>query len=77
VSTSNALPWPASPGAERVRRHRERQRNGHILFPLVLGSPAITALAELGWVADCDNRAAVITGFCAFVEAALDQRIAK
>ena len=63
-----------SPGAERMRRHRERRRAGKVCVLIELDPGTISGLVELGWLPgrQRDDRAAVIDGFCRFIGFALD-----
>ena len=65
---------PRSPGAERMKRVRERRRQGKICFLLELYPREISGLVELGWLPSSgrDDRAAVINAFSRFVGYALD-----
>jgi hypothetical protein len=55
-------PSPHSPGAERMRRHRARRREGKVCVMIELDPGAISGLMELGWLPgrQRDDRAAVI-----------------
>ena len=63
-----------SPGAERMRRHRARRREGKVCVFIELDPGTISGLVELGWLSgrQRDDRAAVIDGFCRFIGFALD-----
>jgi hypothetical protein len=63
-----------SPGAERMRRHRARRREGKVCVFIELDPGTISGLIELGWLSgrQRDDRAAVIDGFCRFIGYALD-----
>jgi hypothetical protein len=67
-------PSPHSPGAERMRRHRERRRQGKVCVFIELDPMTISGLVELGWLSGRrrDDRTAVIDGFCRFISFALD-----
>jgi hypothetical protein len=64
----------SSPSAERMRRLRERRRNGKICFLYELDPWAISGLVELRWLQSSqrDDQAAVISAFHRFVGYALD-----
>jgi len=51
---SHALAAP-SPGAERMRRHRERRRRSGVLIEFEVVGTALDGLIELGWL-DPDRR---------------------
>jgi hypothetical protein len=61
-------------GAERMRRSRERRRQGRICFMTELEPWAIRGLVELGWLQDSqrNDHAAVVNAFRRFVGHALD-----
>jgi hypothetical protein len=67
-------PSPHSPGAERMRRHRERRRQGKVCVIIELDAASISGLIELGWLwsGRRDDRTAVIDAFCRFIGYALD-----
>jgi hypothetical protein len=44
-----------SPGAERMRRHRERRRRSGVLIEFEVVGTALDGLIELGWL-DPDSR---------------------
>jgi hypothetical protein len=71
VASSRQKP---SPGAERMRRLRDRRRQGRICFMTELEPWAIRGLVELGWLHPSyrDNHDAVLDAFRRFVEFALD-----
>jgi hypothetical protein len=64
----------SSPGAERMRRLRERRRRGKVCFWFELDAWAIDGLVELRWLpaSQRDNHAAVVHAFRRFVGYALD-----
>jgi hypothetical protein len=61
--TDLSIAAKASPGAERMRRHRWLRRQGAVHVSFLIGADAIQRLTELGWLApaDQDNRDAVRT----------------
>jgi hypothetical protein len=61
---------PPSPGAERMRRLRERRRKGKVRFAIELDRRYISGLVELKWLPgnQRDDRAAVINAFCRLIE---------
>jgi hypothetical protein len=65
---------PRSPGAERMKRVRERRRQGRICFLFELYPREISGLVALRWLAGSrrDDRAAVLDAFHRFVAFALD-----
>jgi hypothetical protein len=71
VATSQQSP---SPAALRMRRLRERRRQGTVRFAIELDPRYISGLVELKWLpgSQRDDRAAVLNAFCRFVEYALD-----
>jgi hypothetical protein len=66
-------PPPHSRGAERMRRHRARRREGKVCVMIELDPVMIFGLMELGWLLgrQRDDRAAVIDA-CRFIGFALD-----
>jgi hypothetical protein len=64
---------PPSPGAERMRRLRERRRQGKVCFIFELDPRAISGLVELRWLpaSQQDDHTAVINAFRGFVRYAL------
>ena len=69
-----ARPVTRSAGAERMRRHRERRRDGKVCCMVELDPPMISALIELGWLRpkQREDRAAVEDSFFRFIGNALD-----
>jgi hypothetical protein len=67
-------PSPHSPGAERMRRHRERRRQGKVCVFIELDPGTISGLIELGWLPGGrrDDQSMVIDAFCRFIGYALD-----
>ena len=67
-------PSSHSPGAERMRRHRARRREGKVCVFIQLDPGTISGLVELGWLPgrQRDDRTAVIDAFCRFIGFALD-----
>ena len=67
-------PAPPSPGAERMRRHRERRRKGKVCVMIELDPRMISGLTERGWLpaSQRDDQVAVVHAFCRFVGYALD-----
>jgi hypothetical protein len=67
AETTADAPKP-SPGAERVRRFRQRRRQGDISVGLELYQAGIDRLIELGWLRAIDraNRKAVTEAFLKF-----------
>jgi hypothetical protein len=65
---------PSSPGAERMRRLRERRRQGRICFLFELDPGAVAGLVELRWLpaSQRDDHDAVVNAFHRFVGYALD-----
>jgi hypothetical protein len=61
-------------GAERMRRSRERRREGRICFLFELYPREISGLVELGWLPDSqrNDHAAVVNAFRRFIGYALD-----
>jgi hypothetical protein len=61
MTDPSAAPDAPSPGAERMRRHRELRRQGAVNINLLVGADAVQRLTELGWLAPTDraNRDAV------------------
>ena len=63
----------SSPSAERMRRLRERRRQGKICLMFELEPWAISGLVELDWLAGRrDDQGAVVNAFRRFVGYALD-----
>ena len=75
METTTTLPRPQSPspGADRMRRLRERRRRGTMCFMFELHPAAISGLVELRWLAASrrDDRTAVLDAFRRFVAFAL------
>ena len=61
---------PASHAALRMRRFRERRRQGKVCFLVELDPREISGLVELKWLPGShrDDRAAVVNAFCRLVE---------
>ena len=57
----STAPDAPSPGAERMRRHRERRRRSGVLIEFEVVGTALDGLIELGWLAPAKraNRDAV------------------
>ena len=74
METGTISPQRPSPGAERMRRLRERQRTGKVCVMMELYPGEISALVELRWLpaSQRHDRAAVVKAFCRFVGYALD-----
>lgn len=74
TETDALQPPTSSRGAERMRRLRERRRQGRICFHFELYPQEISGLVELGWLENNqqDDRAAVVNAFCRLVAFALD-----
>jgi hypothetical protein len=74
MQTVATLPQPRSRGAERMRRLRERRRQGKVCFVVELDRWAISGLVELRWLQDSrrDDHAAVVNAFGRFIGYALD-----
>jgi hypothetical protein len=64
---------PRSSSAERMKRLRDRRRQGRMCFMAELEPWAISGLVELGWLAGSrrDDRTAVLDAFRRFVAFAL------
>jgi uncharacterized protein (DUF2236 family) len=74
MQTVATLPQSPSPGAERMRRLRERQRTGKVYVTIELYPREISGLIELRWLPGSQrhDHAAVVNAFCRFVAFALD-----
>jgi hypothetical protein len=73
MTTETAPPAP-SPAAERMRRHRERQRDGLRCLTIELRETEIDALIQKGLLTE-DNRQnpeAIITALYDFLDGTLD-----
>jgi hypothetical protein len=59
--TDLSIAAKASPGAERMRRHRWLRQQGAVNINVLIGADAVQRLTELGWLAPADraNRVAV------------------
>jgi hypothetical protein len=70
MQTSATSPQPPSPGALRMRRLRERRRQGKVRFAIELDPGYISGLVKLQWLKSSqrDDRAAVINAFCRLIE---------
>jgi hypothetical protein len=70
MQTVATVPQPPSPGAERMKRLRERRRTGRMCFMFELDPREISGLVELKWLpgSQRDDRAAVVNAFCRLVE---------
>jgi hypothetical protein len=63
-------PPPISPAAERMRRSRERRRNGLRYLGIELCETEIEALVRMGFLAEVarHNDGEVIVALCAFLD---------
>ena len=61
---------PISPAAQRMRRSRERRRNGLRYFGIELCETEIDALARMGFLTEDGRRddCEVIVALCAFLD---------
>jgi hypothetical protein len=66
-----------SPAALRMRRSRERRRQGDAIVSLQVGSGAIAALVALGWLAEPDrgNRGAITHALVELYARAIQARV--
>jgi len=73
MQTAATLPQSPSPGAARMRRLRERRREGKVCFPIELDPTEIAGLVELRWLPASrrDDHTAVKNAFRRFVGYAL------
>jgi hypothetical protein len=62
----NAAPIPVS---ERVRRHRERRRNGILVAPVCVDENTLSTLIRLHWLAerDADNTTKIAAAVSAMI----------
>jgi hypothetical protein len=75
--TDLSIAAKASPGAERMRRHRWLQQQGAVNINILIGADAVQRLIELGWLAPADrcNRDAVIAAVIGLATRALAMRV--
>jgi hypothetical protein len=73
MTTETAPPAP-SPAAERMRRHRERQRDGLRCLTIELRETEIDALIQKGLLTEdnSQNPEAIITALYDFLDGTLD-----
>ena len=70
LTPTDDRPPARSPAAERMRRYRERRRNGLRSFTIVLRESEINALVHFGWLAPESrlDRDAVISALYDFLD---------
>src|SRR5271154_2807417 len=72
-------PQPPSPAALRMRRARERRRQGGSIVSLEVGSGAIADLIALGWLVEVDsgNKDAITRALIDLYDRAMQTRVAR
>jgi hypothetical protein len=70
-------PMARSASAERMRRVRERRRQGDVIVSLEVGSGAIAHLAALSWLPEPDqgNKSAIIRALIDLYDRAIQARV--